>query len=228
MADARRVRTERRATRIAQTAPVGAADACRSPSPMVNAATSPEAQEQQGSSQPLKEHVEGRTATPSLVRASGSASRARPETPHGGRALAMATELLRYRPAPDRHDDWLKHIKELIAAAGDSAALSCSLRPQPSLTNNEEQDAPPPPPQRAADPEPGQEARPCARPRETRARPGDEVVDLGLEVINSVIEPREVLPNVIGIDLVLVGDSVIIMWLALSRRSTIPWHLKTC
>ncbi|KAE8780996.1 DNA-directed RNA polymerase subunit beta [Hordeum vulgare] len=32
------------------------------------------------------------------------------------------------------------------------------------------------------------------------------VVDLGLEVINSVIDPGEVLPNVIGIDLVLVGE----------------------
>ncbi|KAE8778666.1 DNA-directed RNA polymerase subunit beta [Hordeum vulgare] len=32
------------------------------------------------------------------------------------------------------------------------------------------------------------------------------VIDLGLEVINSVIEPGEVLPDVIGIDLVLVGE----------------------
>ncbi|KAE8770505.1 40S ribosomal protein S5-1 [Hordeum vulgare] len=33
-----------------------------------------------------------------------------------------------------------------------------------------------------------------------------QVIDLGLEVINSVIEPGEVLPDVIGIDLVLVRD----------------------
>ncbi|KAE8807373.1 putative LRR receptor-like serine/threonine-protein kinase [Hordeum vulgare] len=33
-----------------------------------------------------------------------------------------------------------------------------------------------------------------------------DVIDLGLEVINSVIEPGEVLPDVIGIDLVLVGE----------------------
>ncbi|KAE8779932.1 hypothetical protein D1007_46969 [Hordeum vulgare] len=33
-----------------------------------------------------------------------------------------------------------------------------------------------------------------------------EVIDLGLEVINSVIEPGEVFPDVIGIDLVLVGE----------------------
>ncbi|KAE8786445.1 hypothetical protein D1007_39666 [Hordeum vulgare] len=32
------------------------------------------------------------------------------------------------------------------------------------------------------------------------------VIDLGLDVINSVIEPGEVLPDVIGIDLVLVGE----------------------
>ncbi|KAE8815923.1 putative disease resistance protein RGA4 [Hordeum vulgare] len=33
-----------------------------------------------------------------------------------------------------------------------------------------------------------------------------KVIDLGLEVINSVIEPGEVPPDVIGIDLVLVGE----------------------
>ncbi|KAE8794165.1 Polypyrimidine tract-binding protein-like protein 1 [Hordeum vulgare] len=133
---------ECRATRIAQTAPVSAVGARRSPSPMVNAATGLEAQEQQGSSQPATEPIDGRTATPLLARPSGSASRARLEMPHGRRALAMATELLRYRPAPDHQDDWCYHIEELIAAACNSAALSCSLRPQPSLAN-EEQDAPP-------------------------------------------------------------------------------------
>ncbi|KAE8819127.1 hypothetical protein D1007_03114 [Hordeum vulgare] len=95
----------RRATRIAQTAPVDAVGTRRSPSPVVNAATGPEAQEQHGSSQPTTEPADGRTAMPSLATPSGSASRARPERPHGRRALAMATELLRYRPAPDRHDD---------------------------------------------------------------------------------------------------------------------------
>ncbi|KAE8809712.1 hypothetical protein D1007_13601 [Hordeum vulgare] len=103
------------------------------------------------------EPVDGRTATPSLARPSGSASPARPEMPHGLRALAMATELLRYRPGPDRHNDWLHRIEELITAAGNSAALSYSLRPQPSLANNEEPDAPPPALRRAADPEPRQE-----------------------------------------------------------------------
>ncbi|KAE8790577.1 hypothetical protein D1007_35090 [Hordeum vulgare] len=145
MADARLVRAERRAICITQTVPVGAAGARRSPSPMVKAATSPESQEKQGSFQPRTEHVDGRTATPSLARPSGSASHARPEMPLGRRMLAMATELLSYWPAPDRHDDWLHRIEELIAAAGDSAALSCSLRPQPSMTNNEEQHASPPP-----------------------------------------------------------------------------------
>ncbi|KAE8818724.1 hypothetical protein D1007_03543 [Hordeum vulgare] len=84
---------------------------------MENAATGPDAQEQQGSSQPATEQADDRTATPSLVRASWSASGVRPEMPQGRRALAMATELLRYRPAPDRHNDWLKRIEELVAAA---------------------------------------------------------------------------------------------------------------
>ncbi|KAE8774480.1 hypothetical protein D1007_53140 [Hordeum vulgare] len=79
----------------------------RSPSPVVNAAMGLDAQEQQGSSQPVTEHPDGRTATPSIARASGVASHARPEMPHGRRVLAMATELLCYRPAPDRHNDWL-------------------------------------------------------------------------------------------------------------------------
>ncbi|KAE8811434.1 hypothetical protein D1007_11819 [Hordeum vulgare] len=120
MADARPVRTERHATRVAKTAPVGAAGARRSPSPMVNAATGPEVQEQQGSSHPVTEQADGYTTTPLLTRSSGSASHVRPEMPHGRCGLAMATELLRYRPAPDRHDDWLQRIEELIVVAGDS------------------------------------------------------------------------------------------------------------
>ncbi|KAE8811570.1 hypothetical protein D1007_11629 [Hordeum vulgare] len=171
MVDACRVHVERRATRIAQTAPVGAADPCRSPSPMVNAATGLEGKDQEGSSQPATDPVDGHTATSSLARPSGSAWGARPEMPYGHSTLAMATELLRYRPAPDRHGDSLHRIEELIAAAGDSTALSCSLRPQLSLVNKEEQDAPPPPPRRVEDPEPGHEARPHARSREPRAGP---------------------------------------------------------
>ncbi|KAE8773135.1 hypothetical protein D1007_54757 [Hordeum vulgare] len=174
MANARLVRAERCATRITQTAPVGAAGARRSPSPMVNTATSLEAQEPQGSSQSATEPVDGRTATPSLARTSGSASCAREKVPHGRRALAMAMELLRYWPAPNRHNDWLQRIDDLIAVADDSPALSSSLRHEPSLANNEEQDAPPPPPRRVADPEPRQEARPRARLHEHRARPRDE------------------------------------------------------
>ncbi|KAE8776020.1 hypothetical protein D1007_51407 [Hordeum vulgare] len=124
MADTRRVRVERVAAPIAQTTHVGAGGARRSPSPVMNAATCPKVQEQQGSSQPVTEPIDGRTATPSLARPSGSASRARPEMPHGQRVLAMATDLLRYRTAHDRHDDWLHRIEELIAAIDDSAALS--------------------------------------------------------------------------------------------------------
>ncbi|KAE8787133.1 hypothetical protein D1007_38909 [Hordeum vulgare] len=157
MGDARRVRSEHRTTRIAQTAPVGADGTRRLPSPVANAATNPE-----GSFQPVIEQADGRTATPSLARPSGSASHARPEMPHGRCALAMATELLRYRPAPDCHDDWLQRIEELNAVAGDSAALSSSLRPRMYLANDEEQDAPPPTP--AAHHRPRAQAR-SATPR---------------------------------------------------------------
>ncbi|KAE8781474.1 hypothetical protein D1007_45255 [Hordeum vulgare] len=96
---------------------------------MVYAAMGPDSQEQQGSSQPATEQPDGRTATPSLVRASGSALRARSEMPHGRRVLAMDTELIRYRPTPDRHNRLLQRIEELVAAAGDSAAFSYSFRP---------------------------------------------------------------------------------------------------
>ncbi|KAE8775419.1 hypothetical protein D1007_52108 [Hordeum vulgare] len=127
MADARRARIERRATRVAQTTPTGPAGAHRSPSPVVNAAMVPDAQEQQGSSQLATEQAVSRTTTPSLVQASGSASHARPEMPHGRCAFAMATELVRYGPAPDRHNNSLQHIEKLITAADDSTAFSCSL-----------------------------------------------------------------------------------------------------
>ncbi|KAE8774572.1 hypothetical protein D1007_53025 [Hordeum vulgare] len=173
MVEACRARTEYRATCVAQMASLGPAGACRSPSPVVNAATGPEAQEHQVSSQPATEHPDGRTSTPSLVLASGLASRTRPEMPHGRHALAMATELLRYRPAPDRHNDWLQRIEELVAAASDSLVLSYSFRHEPSQANDEEQDAPPLPLQREARPEPRQEARPHDRPHEPRAKPGD-------------------------------------------------------
>ncbi|KAE8791272.1 hypothetical protein D1007_34266 [Hordeum vulgare] len=129
---------------------------------MVNAASSPKAQEKQGSSYPATKPIDGCTTTSSLARPSGLASHARPEMPQGRRALAMATELLLYLTAPDRHEDWLHRIEELITAAGDSAALSCSLRPQPCVANNEEQDVPPhycgmswtPSPGRKCDPAP--------------------------------------------------------------------------
>ncbi|KAE8810786.1 hypothetical protein D1007_12394 [Hordeum vulgare] len=100
-----KARVEHRATRIAQTLPAGPSGARRSPSPVVNAATGADAQEQQGSSQPSIEQADGRTATLSLVLSSRLASCAVPEMPHGRCTLAMAIELLRYRPAPDRHND---------------------------------------------------------------------------------------------------------------------------
>ncbi|KAE8777207.1 hypothetical protein D1007_50064 [Hordeum vulgare] len=108
MADARRGRAERSATHVAQTehaVPVGAR---RPPSPVVKAATGPDAHEQQGSSQPATEQADDRIATPSIVWTSGSASRARPEMSHGRRALSMVIELLRYWPTPDCHHNWLQ------------------------------------------------------------------------------------------------------------------------
>ncbi|KAE8771436.1 hypothetical protein D1007_56671 [Hordeum vulgare] len=152
MADARRARAEHHATCVAQKAPMGPAGVRRSPSPMANAATGPDVQEQKGSSQPATQQPDGRTATPLLVRASRSASDTRLEMSHGRRMLAMATERLHYRPAPDRHNDWLQRIEDLVAGTGDTAAFSCFFRPQPSLANDEEQDASPPPPQHGARP----------------------------------------------------------------------------
>ncbi|KAE8816432.1 hypothetical protein D1007_06036 [Hordeum vulgare] len=130
MADAHQARAEHRATRITQMVATNPAGACRSPLHMMNAAIGPDAQEQQGSSQPATEHLDSRTASPSLVRAFGSASYAQPEMPHGRRAWAMATELLRYRPTPDCHNDWLQRIEELVVIAGGSLAPSCLFRPQ--------------------------------------------------------------------------------------------------
>ncbi|KAE8778181.1 hypothetical protein D1007_48949 [Hordeum vulgare] len=134
MPTSRQSRVERRIARVAQTVPMGHAGARWSPSPVVNAATGPGVQEQQGSSHPITEHPDGRTATPSLVQPSGSSSRARPREVCGQRALAMANELLPYRPVAD----WLQRIEEVIATAGEATVRSGSLRPQPSHANNEE------------------------------------------------------------------------------------------
>ncbi|KAE8809435.1 hypothetical protein D1007_13954 [Hordeum vulgare] len=94
---------------------------------MSNAATGPDGQEHQGSSQPAIEQADSRTATLSLIRASVSASRAHSEMRHVRRMLAMATELLRYRPSPDHHNDWLQRIEELVATAGASTLMPFGL-----------------------------------------------------------------------------------------------------
>ncbi|KAE8811500.1 hypothetical protein D1007_11887 [Hordeum vulgare] len=127
MANTRRATAEHRATRIAQTAPAGPAGTRRSPSRVVNSAMGPDTQEQQGPFHPATEQADDYTATPSLVRASRSASSARPEMPHGWRVLAMATEPLRYQPAPDRHNDWLQCIEELVAAVGADTLMPFGL-----------------------------------------------------------------------------------------------------
>ncbi|KAE8809427.1 hypothetical protein D1007_13944 [Hordeum vulgare] len=160
MPDAHRARAECRSARIAQTASTGLAGARRSPSHVMNASMVPDAQEQQGSSQPVTEHRDGLTATRSLVQGSGATSHAWSEMPHGRCALAMATKLLRYRPGPDRYHDWLQCIEALVPATGDSAALSYLLRPQLSQANDKEQDAPPPPPRQDVRPEPRQKTIP--------------------------------------------------------------------
>ncbi|KAE8806749.1 hypothetical protein D1007_17109 [Hordeum vulgare] len=96
MADTHRARAERRATRVAHMALTSPVGAHQSPSLVVNAATGTDTQYQEGSSKPTTEQADARSATPSLVRASTSTSRAGPEMPYGRRTLAMAIELLRY------------------------------------------------------------------------------------------------------------------------------------
>lgn len=133
MADARRARTERRAslaTRVTQTAPVGSRPR-RSPSPATNAATGPTGNEQQASSLHPLVRREGRTATPSLTPGvSSSHARRTPTDTHA--ALLLAHELLHYRPVDDLYEDWLARITELVSTAGGSPMQSLSL-PRPHL-----------------------------------------------------------------------------------------------
>src|SRR3954465_10629766 len=108
MSVARRPRVERRAaiaSRVAQMAPVGGRSH-RSPSPAVNAATSPAGNEQQASSQHSFVWRDGRTATPSLTPA-GSLSHALCTPLEARAALLAANELLRYRPVDDVYEEWL-------------------------------------------------------------------------------------------------------------------------
>ena len=145
MADACRARAERRAaraTRVAQTAPVGGPPR-RSPSPAANAATGPAGNEQQASSQHPSVRWEGRTATPSLTPA-GSPSRDRRAPTDAHAALLLARELLHYRPVGDLYEDWLARITELVSAAGGSPASSLSLPHPPSGMGDTAQGAPPP------------------------------------------------------------------------------------
>ena len=103
MADARRARAERRAaraTRVAQTAPVGGPPRC-SPSP---AATGPAGNEQLASSQHPLVRRDGRTATTSLTPA-GSSSHARRAPMDAHASLLLARELLHYRPVDDLYED---------------------------------------------------------------------------------------------------------------------------
>src|SRR3954471_22585149 len=119
MSDARRARAERRAaiaSRFAQTAPVGWRPR-RSPSPSVNAATSPVGNEQQASSQHPSVRQDGCTATPSLT-PGDSSSRALRAPLEARAALIAANELLRYRPVDDVYEEWLDRVAELLRAAG--------------------------------------------------------------------------------------------------------------
>ena len=55
-----------------------------------------------------------------------------------------------------------------------------------------------------------------------------QVIDLGLEVLDFLMKLEDGLPNVLDVQLVVVVNFVISMWLASIPRSTISWHLKTC
>lgn len=149
MADARRVRAESRATLtacITQTAPAGDGAPRRSPSPVANTATGPTAHEQQAS--PLQSSVrrDGRIVTPSLTPAAASSSDACRGPVNTHAALLMAHELLRYCPTDDLYEEWLYHITELVSAAGEAPAPSCSLPTPPPLVGDVAYGAPPPPP----------------------------------------------------------------------------------
>src|SRR3954465_11939433 len=115
MSDTRRARAERRASlasRVAQTAPVGGRPR-RSPSPAINAATGPAANEQQASSQHPSVRQDGCTATPLLTPA-GSSSRALRAPLEARAALIAANELLRYHPVDDVYEEWLDRVTELV------------------------------------------------------------------------------------------------------------------
>src|SRR4051812_36391914 len=138
MSDARRAHAERRAaiaSRVVQTAPNGGRPR-RSPSPAVNAATSPAGNEQQASSQHPSVRRDGRTATPSLTPA-GSSSHALRAPLEARAPLIAANELLCYRPIDDVYEEWLDRVVELVRAAGGSPAPSALLRRTPPRVGNE-------------------------------------------------------------------------------------------
>ena len=95
MADARRERTERRASRVAQTEPVASGN-CRRPDTEAAAATDPAAREQQDSSMHPFVQANGHTAMASPLAHRG------PPNPQA--ALLMARELLRYCPDDAGYD----------------------------------------------------------------------------------------------------------------------------
>ena len=144
MADAHQARAERRAARVAQTAPAGGPPR-RSLSPAANAATGPAGHEQQASSMHPSMRRDGRTATPSLTPA-GSSSHARHGPANAQAALLMARELLCYRLVDDLYEDWLDDIAELVSAARGSPAPSLSLPWPPPAVGDVAHGAPPPPP----------------------------------------------------------------------------------
>ena len=172
MADARRVRAERRAAhaaRVAQTAPPGDGNPRRSPSPAADAATGPVIHEQQDSSLPLPSRRDGHTATPSPIPAAASSSHARRGPANSQAALLMARELLRYRPADDLYEEWLDRIAELVSAAGEAPASSRSLPPPPPRAGDPAHGVPLPPLGRDVIPEPRREAPPRGQPQRAPA-----------------------------------------------------------
>nr|XP_020146628.1 atherin-like [Aegilops tauschii subsp. strangulata] len=158
MANAGRVRAERRAARVAQMALVGNGAPRRSVSPAANAATDPMAHEQQDSLLPHSVWHDGCTATLSPTPTTASSTHARRGPANAQATLLKVSELLHYRP---------------VNAAGKAPAPSCSLLPPPSQAGDVAHSTPPPPPRRGVDPEPRHSAPPhdprCGAPARDEA-----------------------------------------------------------
>ncbi|KAE8782364.1 hypothetical protein D1007_44282 [Hordeum vulgare] len=121
MADALRVRAERRAAQGVVTAPIGPRTRGHSAG-AESAATNLVARKQQASSMHPSVHREGDTTT-------ASSSHARLERVNEQATRLMARELMLYLLADVGYDVWLSRITELVAAPRKSQPHSRSLHP---------------------------------------------------------------------------------------------------